>query len=52
MLSIKYGFLQFGDYIVNDETFLLDRLPTSQTWENFKIAWLSNNFLSQLEKWS
>ena len=34
-LLFKYGFLEFVDYIVNDETFSLDKLPTSQYLREF-----------------
>ena len=31
----EYGFLEFVDHIVNDETFSLDKLPTSQYLREF-----------------
>ena len=34
-LLIKYGFLEFGDYIENDEAFSLDKLPTSHYLREF-----------------
>ena len=37
-LLLKYGLKSYTEYKVNDETYLSDKLPTSNTGENFNTA--------------